>query len=74
METTVQFPVDYGTVVEITCSDLDAVNTGSKLLTCVYGMDYSFELEPSCSLCDIGKQPDPDKTSCSKSFSMSFSI
>ena len=66
METTVQFPVDPGTVVEVTCSDLFAVNAGSKRLTCVFGMDYTFEVEPSCSLCDVGKQPDPDKTSCSK--------
>ena len=50
METTTQFPVDQGTVVEVTCSYFDAVNEGSNRLTCISGTDFTFSKEPSCSI------------------------
>ena len=50
METTTQFPVDPGTVVEVTCSYSDAVNEGSNEVTCTTGTDFTFSQEPSCSI------------------------
>ena len=49
IETTTQFPVDTGTVVEVACSDTDAVNEGSSEVTCTAGTDFTFTKEPSCS-------------------------
>ncbi|KAL5251349.1 hypothetical protein ACHWQZ_G016894 [Mnemiopsis leidyi] len=50
VETTTQFPVDPGTVVEVTCSNSDAVNEGSNEVTCTTGTIFSFSKEPKCSL------------------------
>ena len=50
METTTQFPVDPGTVVEVTCSNSDAVFEGSSQVTCTIGTDFTFSEEPSCSI------------------------
>ena len=50
METTTQFPVIQGTVVEVTCSDSDAINEGSNQVTCTIGTDFTFSEEPSCSI------------------------
>ena len=48
LETTTQFPVNPGTVVEVTCSDLDAINHGSKGVICTEGTIFTFLIEPSC--------------------------
>ena len=50
METTTQFPVHQGTVVEVTCSYSDAVNEGDSEVTCTTGTDFTFSKEPSCSI------------------------
>ena len=50
IKTTTQFPVNPGTVVEVTCSDTDAVNEGSNQVTCTAGTDFTFSKEPSCSI------------------------
>ena len=70
----VEFPVNPGTEVEVTCSDLLALKTGSKVVTCVSEKDYKFEVEPTCSLCDVGKQPNSDKTQCGECLFVSFMI
>jgi hypothetical protein len=49
MKTTTQFPVDTGTVVEVTCSESEALNKGSSAVTCVTGTEFSYTVEPSCS-------------------------
>ena len=54
METTTQFPVHQGTVVEVTCSYSDAANEGDSEVTCISGTDFTFSKEPSCST--SGKQ------------------
>ena len=48
MDTTTQFPVDTGAVVKVTCSNSDAVNEGSREVTCKTGKLYTFLEEPSC--------------------------
>ena len=48
METTTQFPVHHGTVVEVTCTYLDAENEGSSEVTCIAGTEFTFLKEPSC--------------------------
>ena len=50
METTTQFPVDTGNVVEVTCSNSEAVKKGSSEITCKTGTIFTFLEEPSCSL------------------------
>ena len=50
METTTQFPLDSGTVVEVTCSYSNAVNEGSSEVTCITGTVFTFSVEPSCSI------------------------
>ena len=50
IKTRTQFPVDTGTVVEVTCSYSDAVNDGSSEVTCTAGTDFTFSEEPSCSI------------------------
>ena len=50
METTTQFPVDTGTVVEVTCSNSEYVKKGSSELTCKTGKIFTFSVEPSCSI------------------------
>ena len=50
METTTKFPVNPGNVVEVTCSNSDAVNKGSNQVTCTIGTDFTFSEEPSCSI------------------------
>ena len=50
METTTQFPVNPGTVVEVTCSHPDAVNKGDSEVICTAGTDFTFSKEPSCSI------------------------
>ena len=54
IKTTTQFPVDPGTVVEVTCSNPDAVIKGSNRITCTIGTDFTHSKEPSCSI--PGKQ------------------
>ncbi|KAL5247466.1 hypothetical protein ACHWQZ_G019369 [Mnemiopsis leidyi] len=49
IETTTQFPVAPGTVVEVTCSNSDAVNEGSSEVTCTTGTDFTFSKEPKCT-------------------------
>ena len=48
IETTTQFPVDPGTVVEVTCTDADAVNKGSSEITCTSHTEFSHDKEPDC--------------------------
>ena len=48
MKTTTQFPVDAGTVVEVTCSDVDATLMGDKNVTCTLGRDFTYLNEPWC--------------------------
>ena len=50
METTTQFPVNQGTVVEVTCSYSDALNKGDSVVTCTSGTEFTFSVEPSCSI------------------------
>ena len=49
IETTTHFPVDPGTVVEVTCSDTNAVLEGNSI-TCITGSIFAFTKEPSCSI------------------------
>ena len=51
IETTTQFPVDPGTVVQLTCSDVDAENKGSSEVTCKSDTSFTsftYVTEPSC--------------------------
>ena len=50
MKTTTKFPVNPGTVVEVTCSYSDAVNEGSSQVTCITGTAFTSSKEPSCSI------------------------
>ena len=50
IETTTQFPIDSGTVVEVKCSQSNAVNKGSSILTCSVRTEFDFSKEPSCSI------------------------
>ncbi|KAL5250758.1 hypothetical protein ACHWQZ_G016485 [Mnemiopsis leidyi] len=50
LETTTQFPVDSGTVVEVICSDPETFNNaGSSQVTCTSGTLFSYEIEPRCT-------------------------
>ena len=53
IETAAKFPVDPGTVVEVTCSDSGALNKGSNEVTCAAGTEFVYLKVPSCS--DLGK-------------------
>ena len=53
IETAAIFPVDPGTVVEVTCSDSGALNRGSSEVTCTSGNVFTYSKEPFCV--DIGK-------------------
>ena len=48
--TTTEFPVDPGTVVDVTCTYPEAVNKGSSQITCTHYTDYSYDVEPSCEI------------------------
>ena len=48
MKTSVQFPVNPGKVVEVTCSYSDAVNEGNSEVICEQRTDFTFSKEPSC--------------------------
>ena len=48
LETTTQFPVDPGTVVEVTCSETGAINTGSSEVTCTFDTYFTYQQEPNC--------------------------
>ena len=48
IETAAKFPVDPGTVVEVTCSDSGALNKGSNEVTCTTGKEFTFLKEPCC--------------------------
>ena len=48
LETTTQFPVDPGTVVEVTCSETGAINTGSSEVTCTFDTYFTHQQEPNC--------------------------
>ena len=50
LTTTAQFPVDEGTLVEVTCSYREAVNKGSSEVTCVTWTNYTYETEPNCEI------------------------
>ena len=49
IKTAAKFPVDPGTVVEVTCSDSGALNKGSNEVTCKVGTEFIYLKEPSCS-------------------------
>ena len=49
IETAAKFPVDPGTVVEVTCSDSGALNKGSNEVTCAAETEFIYLKEPSCS-------------------------
>ena len=49
MRITAEFPVDSGTVVEVTCADDDATLMGDTEVTCISERDYAFLNEPWCS-------------------------
>ena len=51
METTTEFPVHPGTVVDISCSNPSALKQGSSEVTCrgITGTDFTFVVEPNCS-------------------------
>ena len=53
IEKAAMFPVDPGTVVEVTCSDSGALNRGSSKVTCTSGNVFTYSKEPFCV--DIGK-------------------
>ena len=53
MTTTAKFPVDPGTVVEVTCSDPGTFNNGSSQVTCASGTQFTYQIEPLCI--DLGK-------------------
>ena len=53
IETAAKFPVDPGTVVEVTCSDSGALNEGSNEVSCTENTKFIYSKEPSCSV--IGK-------------------
>ena len=53
LQTTTQFPVNPGTVVEVTCSETGAINTGSSEVTCTFDTYFTKQLSPSCSV--LGK-------------------
>ena len=48
MQTTTHFPINYGSIVEVTCSHSDAVNEGSKQVTCITETVFTYSEEPSC--------------------------
>ena len=48
IETTTKFPVDPGTVVEVTCSDNEAINFGSSEVTCTSETYFTYQREPQC--------------------------
>ena len=50
LETTTQFPVDPGTVVEVTCSDSYATNSGSSEITCKTDRLFTYQQEPHCTV------------------------
>ena len=50
IETTTQFPVDPGTVVEVTCTDVAAENKGSSEVTCKSDTSFTYVTEPSCEI------------------------
>ena len=47
--TTTTFPVVHGTVVEVKCSDTRALNSGSRIVTCITQTQFTYAKEPSCS-------------------------
>ncbi|KAL5248076.1 hypothetical protein ACHWQZ_G017302 [Mnemiopsis leidyi] len=49
LETTAQFPVDPGTVVEVSCIDDNVTLMGDRNVTCTLGRDFSYQSEPWCS-------------------------
>jgi len=51
--TTTKFPVDPGTVVEVTCSDTGTFNNGSSQVTCASGTQFTYQIEPLCI--DLGE-------------------
>ena len=49
IETSTQFPVNPGTVVEVTCSDSRALTKGSSEVTCISETEFNFKFnEPKC--------------------------
>ena len=53
METTTVFPVNFGTVVEVTCTYPGAVNGGSSQVTCRSHTEFSYDNEPSCEISGV---------------------
>ena len=50
IQTETQFPVNLGTVVEVTCSNSEALIKGSSKVTCSSGSEFTHLKEPSCSI------------------------
>ena len=50
IRTATTFPVDPGTVVEVTCLYSDAVNKGSSQVTCKADTEFSYDNEPNCEI------------------------
>ncbi|KAL5254943.1 hypothetical protein ACHWQZ_G014406 [Mnemiopsis leidyi] len=61
METTTQFPVDQGTVVEITCTDDNVTLMGDSKVTCTLDRDFTYLNEPWCSENDFYNRKDRQK-------------
>jgi hypothetical protein len=58
IQTTTQFPVVPGTVVEVTCSESGALNKGSSEVTCATETTFSYSSNtPNCSKSKPGKFP-----------------
>ena len=50
MKTATTFPVDSGTVVELTCLYSGAENEGSSQVTCTSGTSFTHVTEPNCEV------------------------
>ena len=48
LKTTTQFPVNPGTVVEVTCSATVTENSGSSEVTCTFDTYFTYQQEPNC--------------------------
>ena len=53
VQTSVSFPVDYGTVLDVKCNEEVSVKAGGSEVTCQSGTDYTYVGKPSCI--NIGK-------------------
>ena len=53
LETTTQFPVVPGTVVEVKCSDSEAFHLGSSEVICATQTGFIYSEEPRCLIAGI---------------------